>query len=87
MNSTIEIIEEIVARELKTLCCTCAHFEDCVYRKTTSKAVIQCELFEVADDESYGPTPPAGLCSTCDHADYCKLPGRKDGVWRCDEFA
>jgi hypothetical protein len=80
-------IEDLVARELKDLCMSCAHATDCVYRQAATKAVIQCEMFEFAQQEIRMIVPAQGLCSTCDHASYCKLPGRTDGVWRCNEFS
>jgi hypothetical protein len=29
---------------------------------------------------------PKGLCKSCDHAITCALPGRAEGVWRCNKF-
>ncbi|HEY0744199.1 MAG TPA: hypothetical protein VGD40_22185, partial [Chryseosolibacter sp.] len=79
-----ETIEDIVTRELRSLCLSCAHADECIYHKTTSKAVIQCELFQLHEDGH--STSPQGLCRTCDHAPTCSLRGRKEGVWRCNEF-
>ena len=83
---TRELIEDLVTRELKALCTTCAHVSTCVYYRATSKAIIQCEIFSI-DQDNAGETESAqGLCTSCDLASHCKLPGRKIGVWRCNEF-
>jgi hypothetical protein len=80
-------IEELIAAELRELCSTCMHAPSCVYHQTSTKAIIQCELFELdAEVKTASHHSPAGLCANCDHASYCKLPGRKVGVWRCNEF-
>lgn len=83
-----QTIEDRITFELRELCSTCVHAPSCVYHQTSSKAIIQCELFELAPDEKTTnlPESPIGLCSNCDHSSYCKLPGRKEGVWRCNEF-
>jgi hypothetical protein len=80
-----EIIEDLVTRELKELCIACVHASTCVYHKTATRAVIQCELFET-DPQIPDTNSLHGLCITCDHAAHCTLPGRKEGVWRCNEF-
>jgi hypothetical protein len=80
-------LEELVARELKDLCMSCVHAPDCAYRQAATKAVIQCEMFEYGQKDAQLIPQAQGLCSTCDHSGYCKLPGRIDGVWRCDEFS
>jgi hypothetical protein len=83
-------IDEIIVSELKGLCYTCQHVESCAYRKNTTKKIIQCELYELDTDVRYanGSYEPdlAGLCKTCDHAPTCALPGRKSGVWHCNEY-
>jgi hypothetical protein len=80
------IIEEIVERELKSLCGTCVHKGECKYYRASAKAIIQCELFERGEDNHVNSLSKVGLCKMCDHADHCSLPGRKNGVWRCTEF-
>jgi hypothetical protein len=83
-----QTIEEIITSELRNLCSSCSLADSCVYHHASTKAIIQCELFELDPDERIDHVRdlPAGLCANCDHASYCKLPGRKDGVWRCNEF-
>jgi hypothetical protein len=81
-----EIIEDIVMREFKALCDTCAHQGDCVYHQTSTKAIIQCELFEYEEEQIIGSAAALGLCITCDLANECTLPGRKVGTWHCNEF-
>jgi hypothetical protein len=83
---TQERIEQLVAKELKSLCITCMHTHDCVFHRLSIKAIIQCELFEfdLGHDERSGT--PHGLCKTCDNASLCKLPGRIEGLWHCNEF-
>jgi hypothetical protein len=82
---TLGLIEEIIVMEMKGLCTTCAHATHCVYLKSSSKAIIQCELFEL-DGTLKSPTSANGLCKTCDNASRCNLPGRAEGVWHCNEF-
>jgi hypothetical protein len=85
-----EIIEDIVTRELKGLCISCAHTQTCPYRKSATKVIIQCEFFQLdLLDLTEHATHNSlhGLCATCDHANHCTLPGRKEGVWRCNDFS
>jgi hypothetical protein len=42
-----ELIEDLVVREVKGLCATCVHTNDCLFHKTATKKIIQCELFEL----------------------------------------
>lgn len=84
---TNTIIEDLIARELRAICGTCIHRDACVYRKTSTRAIIQCELFQL--DQEQVPDDPhtkRGLCITCDLADTCTLAGRRQGVWHCREF-
>ena len=82
-----EIIEDMVVREFKGLCSTCLHVDSCAYSKRKSdKIVIQCEMFEVDNDNPSGESTPEGLCKNCDLARFCRLPGRKTGTWHCNEF-
>ncbi len=84
---TNNIIENLVTRELKSLCNTCIHQDECVYYKTATKAIIQCELFVLDQEYIRDSNSPLGLCTNCDHASDCTLPGRRHGVWRCDDFS
>jgi hypothetical protein len=86
LMQTWEVIEDIVLKEVKGLCGTCRHAESCVYHQTAVKKVIQCELFEFDLEQRPTLEAPAGLCKTCDNSHYCKLPGRKNGVWHCNQF-
>ncbi len=74
-------IEKLILSELKGLCSNCAYAPVCVYFKTATRPVIQCEMFEQG-----APKAAAGLCKTCDNAMTCKLPARAQGAWHCDEF-
>jgi hypothetical protein len=85
-----ETIEDIVTRELKGLCISCAHTQTCPYHKAASKVIIQCEFFQLDlldQTKQSAHDSPQGLCATCDHANRCTLPGRKEGVWRCNDFS
>jgi hypothetical protein len=81
-----ELIEDVIISEVKGLCGTCAHADNCFYYKTALKAIIQCELFELDNTSRAGLSSPKGLCKTCDLATRCKLPGRVQGLWHCNEF-
>jgi hypothetical protein len=83
---TNTIIEDMLTRELKSLCGTCVYKNDCIYYRTSTKAIIQCELFELDQEFNIDSSSARGLCATCDHTDHCTLPGRRQGVWRCNEF-
>jgi hypothetical protein len=78
-----ELIEDIVLEGFKGLCETCVHAYRCSYHKPGEKAVIQCEMFEM---DMENDTPENGLCRSCENASTCRLPGKKAGVWHCDEF-
>jgi hypothetical protein len=82
---TIEVIEDIFSRQLQSLC-TCAHRTNCMFCRASVKAVIQCELFQLKEDDALSNYLPRGLCENCDHAATCALPGRRTGVWHCNEF-
>jgi hypothetical protein len=83
-------IEEIVYKELNGLCGSCIHFEDCVYRKNSKKAVIQCEVFEslgkATEKNSVIGTSLGGLCLNCTKSRICRLPKEASGVWHCEEY-
>jgi hypothetical protein len=81
-----EAIEDIVTRELKELCTACVHADRCSYHKTATKIIIQCELFQLDLVERTSTNSLRGLCTSCDRAFHCNLPGRKHGLWHCDEF-
>jgi hypothetical protein len=83
---TNEMIERMVMNELKGLCLTCRHTKNCVYHKSTAKQVIQCELFDCDLDSHNNDHVLRGLCTNCDHALACTLPGKQTGVWHCNEF-
>lgn len=83
-------IEEIVVREMNGLCRLCLHYDGCAYRISTSKVVIQCEVFEHS-----GSAPAAtsdennsvkGLCLNCSKSHNCHLPKEASGVWHCEEY-
>ena len=81
-------IEEIVVRELGGLCHSCAHHDTCVYRLSTDKVVIQCEVFEssaaeIVLDDCF---PEKGLCLNCNKRQSCHLPKQASGVWHCEEY-
>jgi hypothetical protein len=78
-------VEEMIITGFKGLCETCVNAETCVYSRLAAKAVIQCELFE-ENHEEIRTENPCGLCRNCENAPTCKLPGRKHGVWHCEEF-
>lgn len=78
-------LEEIVVRELRSLCSNCLYRNTCSYRNTTKKVIIQCEL-HVLDLDTSDDAQPKGLCKSCDTFNSCKLPGKNTGVWHCQEF-
>ena len=82
-------IEEIVVKELGGLCTSCVHFNECVYRKSSNKVVIQCEVFESPEDSSAEHIDHAlvrGLCLNCSKHRFCHLPREASGVWHCEEY-
>jgi hypothetical protein len=81
-----DFIEELVLSELKSLCITCKHARTCIYHANTGKNVLQCELYETGDHVS-DHAEATGLCKTCEHASNCKLSGRLNGVWHCNEYS
>ena len=75
---TRDTIEDLVIRELEKLWTTSVHADAGIDHKT--------ESFD-HDQEVIGfENPSRGLCTMCDHAHHCKLAGRQEGVWRCNEF-
>lgn len=81
-----KVIEDIISKELKGLCINCENINTCIYFKTATRKIIQCELFVLDKDQCAETTPLNGLCKTCDHSATCTLPGRKSNVWRCSEY-
>lgn len=85
-------VEEVVVKELKGLCGSCMHAFDCVYRKTSDKVVIQCEVFEdgdtgtTVDNRAAGEIVLRGLCLNCNKNRFCHLPKKTSGVWHCEEY-
>jgi len=77
-------IENIIIQELHELCTTCRHSGSCSYYQKTDKAIIQCELYEAGEHNLTKDL--TGLCKNCDNARYCSLPGKRLGVWHCDEY-
>jgi hypothetical protein len=89
--SQTELIEVLFEKELQGLCINCAKYEKCSYRKNSIKVIIQCELYELADEECQSSAQQEtdklkGLCLNCFHADTCRLPDREFGVWHCEEY-
>lgn len=78
-------IEQMVSRELKGICTNCAHTNTCIYYKSATKMIIQCELYEFTGS-AMNLEPPKGLCCTCDSSPNCKLVGRLFGVWTCNDY-
>jgi hypothetical protein len=83
---TKELIEDLVTSGLKGLCMNCLHNQTCIYHKATTRHIIQCELYSLDEDSYPDPSSPNGLCRTCDLAADCTLPGRRSGVWHCNEY-
>ncbi len=77
--------EEMLIDELKGLCTTCRHVSHCPFFRRADKAIIDCEMFD-ADESAVADDSLRGLCKTCDNAAHCSLPGRRIGVWHCNEF-
>ena len=92
LSNSIEMlpeIEDIIISEINGLCGSCAHFEGCAYRLSTTKVIIQCEVFESGDERSirrYDDTSPKGLCVNCTQSPFCHLPKDTAGVWHCEEY-
>jgi hypothetical protein len=76
------LIERLVETEMTALCVSCLTRHDCALQRITSKIIIHCESYNPDFDENV----PKGLCKTCDNASVCQLPGRKEGIWHCNEF-
>jgi hypothetical protein len=83
---TRDTIEDLVTHELAKLCITCVHANRCIYQNTATSASVKCALVDQRHDQIDYSKPSRGLCSMCDHANHCSLPGRQEGVWRCNEF-
>jgi hypothetical protein len=85
-----ESIEVLLAKELRGLCLNCANFDKCSYRKNSIKIIIQCNLYELVEDEQTSGKQETntlkGLCITCCHGDTCNLPDKQFGVWHCEEY-
>ena len=82
-------IEDIVVREMSGLCGSCVHYEGCVYRLSTRKVIIQCEVFENCGDGETTREETAvlkGLCVNCSKSFVCHLPKEASGVWHCEEY-
>lgn len=80
------MIEDLVDKELKGLCNNCIHASDCIYYKTSTKTIIQCELYHIDEDGRQEIQVLMGLCKNCDQAHNCTLPGKRHGVWHCNEY-
>lgn len=86
---TQESIEFLLESELFGLCASCSNADYCVYRKTTEKIIIQCQMYEPrkeVEDRVSVTSEPRGLCMNCALARLCQLPGRTVGVWHCEEY-
>lgn len=84
-----ELIEFLLGKELQGLCMNCANFETCSYQKTSTKIIIQCELYEMVTeriDAVQRESPLKGLCINCCNADRCGLPDKQFEVWHCEEY-
>lgn len=84
--NTKERIEQFIISELKGICTNCLHASNCVYHQTSTKRIIQCELYELDHEITTEHQHAKGLCATCDSSPRCKLIGRKFGVWNCNEY-
>jgi hypothetical protein len=86
MNS--QLIEGLLKNELKGLCINCVLVSSCLFRKTTDRIIIQCELFQVDDeaDVLHPVSMQKSLCMNCARNNSCQLPGRRTGVWHCEEY-
>ncbi|HEX5168726.1 MAG TPA: hypothetical protein VFW11_06105 [Cyclobacteriaceae bacterium] len=85
---TQDSIESLLLNELRGLCINCAKAEHCSYRNGTDKIIIQCEMYQLGGeaDAFASALPPRGLCTNCYRADSCQLPGRRTGIWHCEEY-
>ncbi len=83
--------------EVNDLCCICAYAKECMYRGTTERPKLFCELFDVdvnAIAEGVQPTertndtadPVAGLCCNCENRPTCTIRMTKGNVWHCEEY-
>ena len=86
---TADLIEVLLDKELAAICMHCARFESCTYRKSSTRIIIQCELYERATERRVASperNPAKGLCVSCSHAETCELPDKEFGAWRCDTY-
>lgn len=83
-------IEEMMVKEMNGLCGSCVHFDECVYRKNSTKVIIQCEVFESVRTNGiktrHEDAPLRGLCLNCSRNQVCHLPKEPTGVWHCEEY-
>jgi len=76
---TQEHIEQLLERELDGLCASRESADHGLYPRTAGTIIRRPTL----DDVKYTST---GLCMNCAKANSCHLPGRKVGVWHCEEY-
>jgi hypothetical protein len=85
-----QLLEVLLTKELRGLCMNCAKFQTCSYRQNAVKIIIQCELYELSEEEQTPHLQESiklkGLCTNCCSADTCDLPDKQSGVWHCEEY-
>jgi len=86
--------------EVEGLCKNCVHRDNCMYLKNCSGPILHCELHETQTDEPVkriprrheapgektASGPYKGLCTNCENRETCCLPGKREGVWHCEEY-
>lgn len=82
---TKRVIENLVSKELKSLCHQCVFVETCGYHQRTTKVIIQCEMYTSTPEELQSESV-AGLCKSCELKSTCTLPARKVGAWHCPTY-
>jgi hypothetical protein len=86
---TQEKIKHLIELELKGLCTNCALSSDCIYRMATNKVIVQCELYQLGEEDTNASkliSIQRGLCMNCVKVDTCQLPGKNEGIWHCEEY-
>ncbi len=84
-----EKIKHLIELELKGICTNCALSGDCTYRMATSKVIVQCELYQMEEEDASASkliSTQRGLCMNCVKVDRCQLPEKNEGIWHCEEY-
>lgn len=81
-----------------SLCETCIHQDNCIYRQKGNEVKYTCDDFETLGAEKQHHRPVAktdrsapeetytGLCANCEYRHTCSLSTTETGIWFCEEY-